>query len=57
MIVDDGIVRLELDGALKMLDRGRKLAEPVIGPAETVDIVAVVGFEPDRLADIAHCLL
>ena len=54
MIVDDRIVGPELDGALEMLDRGFDVAEAVIGPAETVDVIAVVGLELHRLADVVH---
>ena len=34
-----------------------KVAKPVVGPAETVDIVAVVRLQLHRLADVLHRLL
>src|SRR4029078_1684539 len=57
MIVDDGIVGLELDRALEVLNGRWKIPQPEIGPAQAIDIVAVVGFELHRLADVVHRLL
>ena len=54
MVVDDRIVGPELDGALEMLHRGFDVAEAVRGPAETVDVIAVIGLELYRLADAVH---
>src|SRR5687768_16833664 len=51
MVVDDRIVSLQGDGALQLRYRLVVAAEAVIGPAETVDDVAVVGAKLDRLAD------
>src|SRR5262249_14725052 len=42
VIVDDGIVGLELDRTLERLDRRLQIAKPEISPAEAIDIVAVV---------------
>ena len=57
MIVDGRILGLELDGALEVLHRLLVIADPVIGPAERVDDVAVVGALLDRALDHAHALV
>src|SRR5262249_57444459 len=57
MIVDGGILGLEFDRALELLDRLLHVAEPVIGPAEGVDDVTVVGALLDRALDHAHALV
>ena len=54
MIVDHRIVGLQLDGPLQLLDRGREVAELEIGPTQAIDIVAVVGLQLHRLADVVH---
>src|SRR4029078_8159585 len=57
MIVDDGIVGVELARALEVLNGRWKIPQPEIGPAQAIDIVAVVGFELHRLAAVVHSLL
>ena len=42
VIVDGRILGLELDGAVELLDRLLVFADPVIGPAQRVDDVAIV---------------
>src|SRR5579864_2001467 len=54
VIVDGRIDRLELDRALEMLHRLLVIAEPVIGPAERIDDVAVIGPLLDRALDHGH---
>src|SRR5439155_18249316 len=51
MIEDDGVFLGLLDGALELAQRVRILALLVVGPAETVDEVAVVRLERECLAD------
>ena len=41
----------------EIFDREGKIAEPEVGPAETVHVVAVVRLQLDRLADVIHRLL
>src|SRR5262249_48025141 len=57
VIVDRRILRLELDGALELLDRLVVIGEPVERPAERIDDVAVIGALIDRLADHPHAVV
>src|SRR5712671_5275164 len=57
MVVDGRIDRLELDGALELLDGLVVVADPVPGPAERIDDIAVIGPLLDRALDHAHALV
>ena len=57
MIVDGRIFRLELDGALELLDRFLVIAGAEIGPAERVDDVAVIRPLLDGASDHVHALV
>ena len=50
MIVDHGIGRFQLDGLFQLPHSFRILAEAVIGPAQTVDNIAVGRAQLDRAA-------
>lgn len=57
MIVDRGILRLQLDGALQMLHRIFILADAIIGPAERVHDIAIIWPLLDRAADHLHAIV
>src|SRR6266849_8934994 len=57
VIVDGRIDRLEFDRALEVLHRLLVIAKPVVGPAERIDDVAVIGPLVDRALDHTHALI
>src|SRR5499427_2354062 len=57
VVVDGRVDRLEFDRALQVLHRLFVIAKPVVGPAQRVDDVAVIGPLLDRSLDHAHALV
>src|SRR4029077_17596836 len=57
MVVDGRIDRLELDGALELLYPLVVVADPIPGPAERIDDIAVIGPLLDRALDHAHAFV
>ncbi len=57
MVVDGGILGLQIDGALEVLHRLFVVADAVVGPAEGIDDVAVVGTLLDGALDHLHALV
>ena len=45
VIVDRGVFRLQVDGALEVLDRLIVIADAVVSPAERIDDIAVMNIK------------
>src|SRR5437899_9346999 len=51
MVVDRRVLGHQLDRLFEILNRARIIAEPVVGPTETIDDIAVLRPQFDRLLD------